>query len=92
MTFASGKLPKFDGADLKNSMKNMHRYVSALSDYLGTVLQNIDEDNMTESARKRFASVSADELSTSITAGGTTWTFDEEHIYRTVNGEKERVI
>lgn len=92
MTYSGGKMPKFNGENLRDSVQSLHRYMSAQAEYLEIVLRNIDGDNMTEDARKRMDAVSQDELSTTITAGGTTWTFDEEHIYKTVSGEKVQVI
>lgn len=92
MTYSSGRMPKFNGENLRDSVQNMHRYMSAMSEYLEIVLQNIDGDNMTEEAAKKLSAVSKDELSTTLTAGGTTWTFDEEHIYKTVNGQKVQVV
>lgn len=44
--FMNDALPKFDGADLKTTVKRLHDYANALSEQLRFVLANLDEDNV----------------------------------------------
>lgn len=44
--FVSDSLPKYDGADLRGTVKRLHDYAIALSEQLRFLLANLDEDNV----------------------------------------------